>query len=200
MDKTRGRVFLILLAWLVLGLVPLPVRGSESRERVLTIRSQTPGSQYRIYPAADLLDVLFGVEELSAEPTAGEIAKYAVEKNLAAVLGTDEAGQVAWSLSKAGWPDGVYLVVEESGTEAPFYACVPAPDPDGEGWLYQVEAAPGLQHQPPGMEITLAETEPGLWHEGTAFCAAALGAAAVMVPAWRKKRPKTNVIAGNTQK
>jgi LPXTG-motif cell wall-anchored protein len=75
---------------------------------------------YRVDPADG--------EELSDEPTAAEIARYAVEKNLVGSVVTDSTGYACLTLGK-----GTYMIVERHNKDkvkqpaAPFYITLPYP-------------------------------------------------------------------------
>jgi LPXTG-motif cell wall-anchored protein len=75
---------------------------------------------YRVNPADG--------EELSDEPTAAEIARYAVEKNLVGSVVTDSTGYACLTLGK-----GTYMIVERHNKDkvkqpaAPFYITLPYP-------------------------------------------------------------------------
>lgn len=179
----RRLVALILEAMLALGILGWAATAARakpaeyntaqhSRERVLNIHKEIPdggkgeadgSAEYAVYRVAQLREVLFGQVRISRIPTARELAQYQTRDNLIASVQTDAAGLASCHL---GYADGVYLVVEEgSGAPAqrcqPFYVCVPAPDPSGEGWLYCVDVSP--RNGPMvGPEVDLDVTEVGV--------------------------------------
>lgn len=166
---------------LLLAMNVLLVRasGQGRYDRVLKLHAEEAGACYQVYAVADLLDVLFGVEKLSREPTPAEQEAYCVPENRVAELVTDEAAEAEINLTEAGLEDGVYLIAGQAGEG--MYVCVPAPDPDGEGWLYTVDVYPGYKDpaehpptEPPAEIIMLAGTE-----EKDGWC---LRAAAMCLP------------------
>lgn len=131
---------LLLGAMLMFGIIILQVNAEEEKgdARILNVHME---GEFEIYQVADLLDVLFGVVKISREPTFQEITRYYIpEKRVASIK--SEEGVASCNFSAANLEDGVYLVVAAGGETDPFYACIPAPDLDGEGWLYTVDIHP----------------------------------------------------------
>lgn len=152
----------------------LPVHGEVTThitgDRILNIHKYTPSTpsaeesdgtdvdvgsaytplanvEFEIYRVAELSDLLSGNVVLNKTPTAAEIAKYKVSANYITTLITDGAGCASFNFSKAGYGDGVYLVVEKDNAAValkaePFYVSIPTTTPDGDGWLYTVNVYP----------------------------------------------------------
>lgn len=112
------------------GSVPARLEKNLLPERTLTITRKTPweeplsGIRFSVYPAEQT------VLPTEAVPGEGDLTAYACEEKRIALLTTDERGIAAFNFSANGWPDGVYLVVEETNPAvlepaAPFYVRVP---------------------------------------------------------------------------
>ena len=116
-----------------------PVAGDD-----ISVKTPLANVVFNIYYVCALEDYVNGRLGLSAVPTAEEIAKYAVDSNLVAVVVTDENGLASWNF---GAVDGVYMVVEQesntvvSSLADPFY--VPVANVDSEGNMdYIVDVYP----------------------------------------------------------
>lgn len=149
----------VLAGLLVIGMLPVRAAGQGEYDRMLKLHTDKTEASFQVYAVADLLDVLFGVEEISREPTPGEQERFCVPENLVAELVTDRTGAAEMNLTEMGLEDGVYLITW--GTGEGTYVCIPAPDPDGEGWLYTVEVDPAYrdpaEHPPGSPEVSRDE-------------------------------------------
>lgn len=95
----------------------------------------------RLYFASNLEDALFGRVVISRNPGPEELERVMDRKNLVAQVTTGDSGAASCNFTELGLADGVYLVAGDG--ILPFYICVPAPE--GDGWAYTVEVAPGYQ-------------------------------------------------------
>lgn len=101
--------------------------------------------QFDIYLAATMTQLEFGEMTLSPIPTQAEIN--AAKKNFVTTLTTDVNGFASFNFSAAGWPDGVYMIVERfnpatTGALDPFFVAIPGTDTDGSTRLYTVSVNP----------------------------------------------------------
>ena len=99
-----------------------------------------PGIVFRIYRVAELSEL--EKIALSEKPTREDIRRYSVPEALVATLTTDPDGFATLNLTEAGYPDGIYLVVELpdiTGEEtAPFFLRIPGIAEDGVSNSYTV--------------------------------------------------------------
>lgn len=136
----------------------LPVHGEVivGPDRVLSIlktTSQDDGSiplaniQFDVYLVATMEEIETGKVKLSEKPTAEEAEGYKNKEKLVTTLTTDAQGTAVYNLTKNGWPDGVYMIVEQFsaatlGPVDPFFAAVPATNESGDGYVYTVTVNP----------------------------------------------------------
>lgn len=130
--------------------------------------------EFEIYRVADLWELLSGAVVLNKTPTGPELAQYKVSENYITTLITDGAGFASFNFSRAGYDDGVYLVVEKDNAAVsqkaePFYVSIPATNPEGDGWLYTVHVYPKNDlHGGPAIDkdVTRPGTDSDTFHVG----------------------------------
>lgn len=136
----------------------LPVHGEvvAAPDRVVNILKTTSvddGSvplaniQFDLYLVATMEEIETGKVKLSEKPTAEEAEGYKIKEKLVATLITDAQGFATYNLTENGWPDGVYMIVEQFSTATlgpvdPFFVAVPGTNENGDGFVYTVVVSP----------------------------------------------------------
>lgn len=140
----------------------LPVHGEieVTPDRVLNIYKTTSEEngkiplaniEFEIYFVANMAQIESADPEtrveLSEKPTAEEIAAYQTPENWIATVKTDVQGFATFNFTKAGQPDGVYLVVERdnaatTGPVEPFFVIIPGTTENEDGFAYTVNVNP----------------------------------------------------------
>lgn len=111
----------------------IPVRGRDEApvegDRYLKLHIEK-GETWNLYLVGELWELLNGYLILNPEPTPEEVEIYAITGNLITTWLGLEDGEISWNMTDCGYPDGVYLLLEEGSGEA-FYVTVPKVNADG---------------------------------------------------------------------
>lgn len=102
---------------------------------------------FDIYQVATMEDLALGKVTISQQPTDAEKQKYQTAENHVVTLVTNVQGMASFDFTANGYPDGVYLVVEQfnpatTGVIKPFYLAVPGTTEDGSGHIYTLNVNP----------------------------------------------------------
>ena len=136
----------------------LPVHGEMkvTPNRVLNIFKSTneeDGSvplsniTFDIFYVASMEDIAQGKVTLSMQPTYDEASKYQTQERHVTSLTTDIQGFATFDFTENGYPDGVYLIVEQEnpatvGIVDPFFVAIPGTTEDGSGFEYTINVNP----------------------------------------------------------
>ena len=117
-------------------------------DRILIVRKYLdediplPGISFRIYRVATFSELGTGDIPLAEDLTREDILRYSVPEALVATMTTDAEGSAVFNFTEAGYPDGVYMVVELSDVtgeeEEPFFLKIPGTAEDGISNAYTV--------------------------------------------------------------
>lgn len=102
---------------------------------------------FDIYPVATMEQLEKGDVILNETPTNEDVEKYTSGKTPIASLVTDIQGYATYNFTENGYPDGVYLIVEQfspatTGPVDPFFVIVPGTTEDGKEHAYTITVNP----------------------------------------------------------
>lgn len=135
----------------------LPVHGEVvmSPDRIIDIYKTTNDEgemplaniSFDIYQVATMEQLESGEIVLGETPTAEDIASYQTGKTPIATIKTDVQGYATYNFTENGYPDGVYLIVEQfspatTGPVEPFFIIVPGTTEDEAGYTYTITVNP----------------------------------------------------------
>jgi len=136
----------------------LPVHGEVTvkPDRMLQIMktsSEAEGKKplsniaFEVYLVATMEQLERGEVQLGEKPTQSDIAQYRIGENYVTTLVTDVQGYASYNFTENGYPDGVYLIVEQQNPATtdvvePFFVILPGTTQDGSGSVYTVTVSP----------------------------------------------------------
>ena len=135
----------------------LPVHGEVilTPDRIIDIYKTTSDDgkmplaniSFDIYSVATMEQLESGEIVLPESPTEDDIAAYKNGKSPIATITTDVQGYATYNFTANGYPDGVYLVVEQfslatTGPVDPFFVIVPGTSEDEAGHSYTITVNP----------------------------------------------------------
>ena len=136
----------------------LPVHGEVTVKpdrmlQILKTTSEAEGKKplanifFEVYLVATLEQLERGEVTLGEKPTQEDIAAYRTGENLVTTLVTDIQGFASYNFTENGYPDGVYMIVEQENPATadvvePFFVILPGTTQDGSGNVYTVSVSP----------------------------------------------------------